>query len=299
MKPRYPGLLSSLGLVFPGWQLFTFFAVYSLRDVTGWSWNQIIPPVSVVITLTFACLCYVLQPARGATEYFRLHAIPWQAAIRIPLLCFGALFLITALKMSLVDTLRFAGVPKDALGEPAKTVDSTWMYIFVMTVFVAPFTEELIMRGLVLQGLLQCYKPTTAILLSSLIFGVSHWDLRQGIGAFLGGCFMGWVFVQTRSLWVTIIIHASHNAYVDVLRQLRLIYGNGHSEASSPVANAYPVWELGHTYGIALLLGGVSWLMVRSCYRTFQQEFFRSGPLAALRLHLSDFKAKRVPRPSG
>lgn len=86
------------------------------------------------------------------------------------------------------------------------------VYSFLTLVIAAPILEELIFRGIVLDGLLKRYSPLISILLSSFLFGFVHLNPWQFITGFVIGAFMGWVYYQTRSVLITILIHASVNA---------------------------------------------------------------------------------------
>ena len=85
------------------------------------------------------------------------------------------------------------------------------VFAFAMMVIAAPVFEELLFRGIILEGLLNNYSPFKAILVSSLLFGLVHLNPWQFIAGLVLGLFMGWVYYHTRSVLSTIIIHASAN----------------------------------------------------------------------------------------
>ena len=85
------------------------------------------------------------------------------------------------------------------------------LLMFIALVIAAPILEELIFRGIMLDGLLRIYSPTKAVIASSLLFGLIHLNPAQFVGGALVGGFMGWVYVHTRSVLATILIHASFN----------------------------------------------------------------------------------------
>jgi len=85
------------------------------------------------------------------------------------------------------------------------------MFGFLTVVIAAPIFEELIFRGIILDGLLKKYGATKAILLSSLLFGIAHLNIPQFVVAFSVGVLMGWVYVNTKNLWFTILIHFTCN----------------------------------------------------------------------------------------
>lgn len=90
-------------------------------------------------------------------------------------------------------------------------VDHTGVAGFVMLVIAAPVFEELIFRGIMLEGLLRKYSPQTSIFVSSFLFGFVHLNPWQFITGFILGIFSGWVYYKTRSLLPSIIIHAAAN----------------------------------------------------------------------------------------
>jgi len=85
------------------------------------------------------------------------------------------------------------------------------LLMFIALVIAAPILEELIFRGIMLDGLLRIYSPTKAVIVSSLLFGLIHLNPAQFVGGALVGGFMGWVYVHTRSVLATILIHAAFN----------------------------------------------------------------------------------------
>ena len=87
----------------------------------------------------------------------------------------------------------------------------TGIYAFILMVIAAPVMEELIFRGIILDGLLKKYAPVKSILVSSLLFGTVHLNPWQFVTAFFIGIFSGWVYYKTRSVLPSIIIHASIN----------------------------------------------------------------------------------------
>jgi membrane protease YdiL (CAAX protease family) len=88
---------------------------------------------------------------------------------------------------------------------------STGVYSFIAIVIAAPILEELLFRGIVLNGLLKSYSPIKSIIISSLLFGLVHLNPWQGIGAFILGSLAGWVYFKTNKLTLPIIIHMTNN----------------------------------------------------------------------------------------
>jgi len=87
----------------------------------------------------------------------------------------------------------------------------TNVFSFISMVIVAPIFEELIFRGIMLDGLLKKYSPKKSILISSILFGLVHLNPWQFIGALIIGVFIGWVYYHSKSISLAIIIHAANN----------------------------------------------------------------------------------------
>lgn len=85
---------------------------------------------------------------------------------------------------------------------------------FISIAIVAPIAEEIVMRGIILEGLLQKYSPCVAIIVSSLVFGIAHMNIPQFINAFLIGIILAIVYFKTRSLILTMVGHACNNIMV-------------------------------------------------------------------------------------
>ena len=85
------------------------------------------------------------------------------------------------------------------------------MALLIGGAFIGPICEEIIFRGVILEGLAKKYSPTKAIIFSALIFGLIHMQPLQVIGAFFAGLILGWIYLKTQSLWIVIALHVINN----------------------------------------------------------------------------------------
>ena len=82
----------------------------------------------------------------------------------------------------------------------------------VETCLLAPFAEELVMRGGVEEYLLRWKQSAgLAIVLSSLLFGVLHLYPSLIVVAFLDGLLYGWVYYRSRNIVVCFLMHMINN----------------------------------------------------------------------------------------
>ena len=82
--------------------------------------------------------------------------------------------------------------------------------ILITTVIIPAFFEELVFRGLILTNLLHGGRAY-AIVVSGIIFGAIHGNVSQILFATLAGIVLGWVYVETGSLWCGIFVHFINN----------------------------------------------------------------------------------------
>ena len=99
----------------------------------------------------------------------------------------------------------------DNMKELFETLFRPTIPAFITAVIVAPVLEELIFRGIILEGFLKNYSPVKSILLVSLLFGLSHLNIWQFIGAFVIGAFISWIYWKTRSIGLSIAVHMTNN----------------------------------------------------------------------------------------
>ena len=95
--------------------------------------------------------------------------------------------------------------------------DATWpwrLLIIIMTVVLAPLSEELLFRGLIQSSLRRFLKsPWAAIVVTSVLFGVVHlplWSALLPLAVF--GVLLGYSYERTGKLLPAIVAHAVFNA---------------------------------------------------------------------------------------
>jgi len=94
--------------------------------------------------------------------------------------------------------------------------------IFLFTMAVLPaIIEELLFRGLILQGLLK-YGHVVAIIFSSLLFSIFHLNPSQTVYQFILGAICAVIYLRTKNMWYPIILHFINNAII-----ITYIYASG------------------------------------------------------------------------
>jgi membrane protease YdiL (CAAX protease family) len=99
---------------------------------------------------------------------------------------------------------------------------ATVVLFFIGAVIFAPIVEELLFRGVLLRGLLRKVEPTTAVLVSSVIFALVHYigdpNTLPFLPALAGlGAVLAIVALRTGDLSASIFIHAGFNLTTTIL----------------------------------------------------------------------------------
>lgn len=96
--------------------------------------------------------------------------------------------------------------------------------ILILTVaIIAPIYEEVVFRGILLKGMAKKVNPILALIVSALFFAVVHFNIPQGINAFLLGLVIGAIYLKTGSIYLSIFAHFMNNAMAITVSGLFLI----------------------------------------------------------------------------
>ena len=92
--------------------------------------------------------------------------------------------------------------------------------LLAASVVTAPVLEELLVRGILYGELKKALQNRyAAMVCASLLFGILHGNLVQGIFAFLTGLYLNWICEAEDSLLPSILAHSALNASTILLSQ--------------------------------------------------------------------------------
>ena len=123
----------------------------------------------------------------------------------LSILPLGTLSLSVLLNLLLSESGASSEVPVSAAAIPAAAA---------VYGLLTPFIEELVYRGIVWYRLRKGFTPLQAALLSSLLFGVAHAQIRQGFYAFIMGTVFALSYEFTRRFEVPFLLHCTCNLTV-------------------------------------------------------------------------------------
>ncbi len=126
----------------------------------------------------------------------------------------ASVFVGLGLVFAINGSIRFAseatGMEFAYLSDTTLTVYSM-MTLFVIIGLITPIFEELFFRGLILSRLHLGFGPIFAVVISSILFSVSHLNIIQGIYVFPVGLLAGYLVIKTGSIQSSIWLHVVYN----------------------------------------------------------------------------------------
>src|SRR6056297_3388578 len=118
---------------------------------------------------------------------------------------------LTLLGILAIDPLTNLIPMPEGIKELFEQMFSKTVPAFFTAVIFAPVLEEMIFRGIVLEGFLKNYSPVKAIIWTNVLFGLAHLNPWQFVGAFLMGILISWVYYKTRNLVLPVLMHLLNN----------------------------------------------------------------------------------------
>ncbi len=93
--------------------------------------------------------------------------------------------------------------------------------VFITTVVLAPFSEELLFRGVIMKKAQKVVPAGAAIVIQALLFSLFHMNVVQSLYTLPAGLVLGYVAYKFKSIKASIVLHMMFNAlsYVMVMPQ--------------------------------------------------------------------------------
>ena len=204
-------IIWSLALIISNIALYFAFYIAGISEGMAFSLSGILV-YFVIIPLTLLCI-YVDGNLNRTKQMLRFGSTK-----RALILILGIPLVITIIDfvLNIIYTIVWFGI----FGEPSTNTDlgTSWessnieiAFLFISVAVLTPIAEELMFRGYVLDAISRKHSDWTAIIWSSILFGLVHIDPFIIGTAFIGGIFYGWIRIRTGSLLPSIAGHMMWN----------------------------------------------------------------------------------------
>ncbi len=183
---------------------------YTFLDVA--IWRKAFPKLSDWLNIITIVICVCVFLALLGKTGFKVQIFSNVTLLSI-LLAVGSSALLYLLLDNCLDPIFEKAFPasEQAYQETIQNLISAPFTSFLQVCIIAPFIEEILMRGFVLSGLKSTYDVAVALLISSVLFALLHFNMVQTLSAFISGLILGLLYVKTGSILCCIIGHCGYN----------------------------------------------------------------------------------------
>ncbi len=168
--------------------------------------------IMFVLPLTLYCLLIKVKPKAvfKTCNYNKINLATVFISLGLGVLIFFINIIVSSLFNGII---AFTGYQTPIFIGVAQEVEYTFVYFLLDVVLIAvlpALCEEFLHRGIVLQGTKHS-GYVRAIIISSVLFGLLHFDINKVFYATVLGLLMGFVSVVAKNIWVPTIIHFVNN----------------------------------------------------------------------------------------
>jgi len=140
-----------------------------------------------------------------------------------------------------------------------------FLWLLFLVAVLPAISEEFVFRGVVLSGLRSRMGTLPSVLAAAALFGGFHLSPETAfrfLPTFWLGILLGWVVVETRSIWMGVALHFLNNAMILLISFLPATREWGREMEVNPPLSLLPL-------GVALLIAGAVLLRKSSEHRSF------------------------------
>ena len=211
----------------------------------------------------FAFDYFIARPQTGRKLNFNFSPTNVGTYLLIFPMMLGMMFIAEFITSQIPITGPFFGEYYEFFSRLMEQMTKDKATMIVLAVIMAPIFEEIVFRGIIQKGLInKGMNPATAIIISSVVFGLVHGNPWQFVGAVLLGCVLGFVYHKTKSLLLPILLHAFNNLCSSIL----IFYGDSES-----FADVFRISEW-LVLGIGIILFAVFYYLFTRRYRVHYSE---------------------------
>lgn len=190
-------------------------------------------------------------------DWLPVRSVPLALYPIAALTCLGAVLLVSEADNLLRVVLPMPKFVEEAFNQMFSVVKHPFG-AFVLLVIVAPVTEEILFRGMILHGFRTRFTAARAVTGCAFLFACLHMNPWQFFGAFGLGLIFGWWLLRTNCLWLCLFGHAVANGSLLLVGFLPWEVPGLKPAEGNLIATGFQPWWL-DLAGVGLVAGGL-WL---------------------------------------
>ena len=192
-----------------------FVAIFSGNTMADASQTWIYVFFTLILTQATFLVVFILYNKKNRINVWKATKIsqkvnPWAVVIVVAMSA-ASIFLLSPFINLINYLLSLVGYNPD--GSLPFEVNNFWKFLYAaITMALIPgIVEELLMRGVVFQGLLKRWKPIVAIVIGATLFMLMHTSLQQTVYQFILGILLCYTMYVSGNIIYPIIFHFVNN----------------------------------------------------------------------------------------
>jgi membrane protease YdiL (CAAX protease family) len=220
--------------------------------------SGVLTALASIISFGIVLLVGFKKAKRSFNEVFKFNKVPLSLWVAATVFLFG----FHILNSELNNVLNYFLPMAEIFISVFETLMAEQVFIIsIIIVGIIPgFAEELLFRGLILDGLIKNYSKRKAIIISALLFGIIHLNPWQFLTGLIFGLVFAWICIKTNSILLCIYIHSFNNLLSTIAIRLKnIIPIKGYNVIDMASKEFHPLWF--DLSGLVLLGLGIILLM--------------------------------------
>lgn len=177
---------------------------------------EIPPDLSTILSLLAALICMIVfyfwyRGLTRGTDALKIKGVFTAKSVGcIAVLGFGLQAAVSWMLTAISNAMPEWFESYNELMEAITGGNTVLMIVFICV--IAPVSEEVIFRGVVLRKASKILPLASANIFQAALFGIYHMNIIQGLYAFVLGLFLGLVCIRYRSIYGAILLHMVFNS---------------------------------------------------------------------------------------
>ena len=201
---------------------FGFMLLYTFLDVVVWRkaipvYEKYLNVITIVLSVV-VFLSFLTKKNNFKVDLFRSISF---SGLLFAISC--AILLYFLLDKGLDPVFeRFFPTSEESYQKTLQTLSKAPVISLLQVCVLAPIIEEILMRDYLLNGLSVSYGNIIALLVSSFLFALLHFNMVQTFSAFICGIVLGLLYLRTGSILCCMLTHAGYNliSYITMILPL-------------------------------------------------------------------------------
>ena len=291
VEEKHKSIFKTFAIYYICMAVFCILRIISSKGIMAGAWGDFAFTFVVQVLTLFLlplflnCVFLEVSPKQvfKSCNFEKINIQTILISFMLGILCF---FINVAVSSLFTGILTFTGYryPGYSAVESNYSIGNFFLQVFTVACLPA-FCEEFLHRGIVLQGIKHIgFKK--AIVISSLLFGLLHFNIGQVAYAFVIGLILGFVAVVSKNIFPAMIIHFTNNfisVYLEFAEARGWAFGDILSKLQSALSSSTGVWVFIGTaifmMVVVALLCLFIWLlykqsMLRKVHRVIQEVYY-------------------------